>query len=52
MKVCWGLELLIELSAIDQIDPLKAIALAESICRRTPFPIDAIMREFKARLGM
>jgi len=52
VKVRWGLEILIELSEIHQIDSLKAITFAENICRRTPFPMDAIMKEFKARLGM
>jgi len=50
LDVRWGLELLIELVDVGKLDIAEAMGLAENICTRTPFPVDAILKEFLTKL--
>jgi len=49
----WGLEILVKLAHNNIISNKEATATARSICKRTPYPEDFIMKEFeKLLLGL
>jgi rRNA-processing protein FCF1 len=51
VDVHWGLELVVRLAHKGVLTHKQAVETARSICRRTPFPEEMIMKEFQKLLA-